>query len=94
MLALLLLTAWFTIQPAHGHQSLNAAAVKSPAGDVTDEPIHPHQLTGKAASSATLQVWVATIVLLVLMLSSVAMMQVLLRLRRHQTQLVLEDAVV
>lgn len=81
MATLLLLTAWFTLHPT-------PAATKHHTAD--DEPSHPHQvISGSANSSA--KVWVVGIVLLVLLLSGVAIAQVLARLRLHQSQAVLAE---
>lgn len=83
MATLLLVTAWFTLNP-------------TPAGPkhhtVDDEPSHPHQVISDSDGSASsAKVWLVGIVLLVLLLSGVAIAQVLVRLQLHQSQAVLAE---
>lgn len=80
MAALLLLTAWLTLHPT-------PAATKHRTAD--DEPAHPHQVSSGSAGPAA--VWLAGIVVVVLLLSGVAMAQVVVRLRLHQSQAVLAE---
>jgi hypothetical protein len=80
MASLLLLTAWLTLHPT-------PAAAKHHTAD--DEPAHPHQVSSSSASPAA--VWLAGIVLVVLLLSGVAIAQVVARLWLHQSQAVLAE---
>jgi hypothetical protein len=84
MLALLLFTAWATLHPHHKHTTALTAV-----GDAAEEPAHPHQQ--QHVGGASVAAWVAVIVVLVLVLAGVAAVQLLVRLRRHQTEVELVD---
>lgn len=86
MLVLLLFTAWATLHPHHKHTTaLNWAQ------DAAEEPAHPHQQQQQHVGGAGVTAWVAVIVVMALVLAIVAAAQMLVRLRRHQTEVELVD---
>jgi Ca2+/H+ antiporter len=85
MLVLLLFTAWATLHPHHKHTTALTLAQ-----DAAEEPAHPHQQQ-QHVGGAGVTAWVAVIVVMVLVLAIVAAAQMLVRLRRHQTEVELVD---